>query len=431
MFMEVKMSKNSRGVTRAEGDPRGALATWGRRARGRTPRALFTVTKFEFIRQVKKPSFWATILLIPLMVVGIMAISILSSSGKDTTPTLDENTKVAITDEAGILPDGMSIKTNIKKEEGRKKVVDGGLDLYFYIPADFKDTKKVEFYHISEGLEIFNYDGQAIKGILNQAVSPKFDELDVVALTGNFEVKDNKLTKTGEESNALGKAIIPFAILVLYFFLVTLFGSRMLMTVVEEKENRISEMILTSVSTKHLIVGKIFAMLLLALIQIATLIIPVIVALIIYKDNEIVSNIISSIELDPISVITNLVLFVFSVFLTAGCLTYIGTVTPTAKDASQYIGPVIISVVFPLYFMSAFMATEPNGLVYFLTYFPLSAPTALMLRSAFGTLTTPELMIGLAEIVVLSIIVIHATVKNFQKNAINFEMALPKFLRRK
>ena len=127
---------------------------------------LWMVTKFEFIRQVKKPSFWATILLIPLMVVGIMAISILTSGGKNTTPTLDENTKVAITDEAGILPDSMPIKTNIKKEEGRKKVVDGDLDLYFYIPADFKDTKKVEFYHISEGLEIFNYDGQAIKGIL-------------------------------------------------------------------------------------------------------------------------------------------------------------------------------------------------------------------------------------------------------------------------
>ena len=392
---------------------------------------LWMVTKFEFIRQVKKPSFWATILLIPLMVVGIMAISILTSGGKNTTPTLDENTKVAITDEAGILPDSMPIKTNIKKEEGRKKVVDGDLDLYFYIPADFKDTKKVEFYHISEGLEIFNYDGQAIKGILNQAVSPKFSDLDVIALTGNFEVEDNKLTSTGEESNALGRAIIPFTILVLFFFLVTLFGGRMLMTVVEEKENRISEMILTSVSTKHLIVGKIFAMLFLGLIQIATLLIPVIVALIIYRDNEMVSNIVSSIEIDPISIITNLVLFAFSVFLTAGCLTYIGTIMPSAKDASQFIGPVIIGVVFPLYFMSAFMASEPSGIVYFLTYFPLSAPTALMLRTAFGTLTTPEFIIGLAEIIILSIIVIRATVRSFQKNAINFEMALPKFLRKK
>ena len=203
------------------------------------------------------------------------------------------------------------------------------------------------------------------------------------------------------------------------------------MTVVEEKENRISEMILTSVSAKHLIVGKIFSMMLLGLIQILTLIVPVVIAVIIYRDNEMISGILASIELDPVSIISNLVLFVFSVFLTAGFLTYIGTITPNAKDASQFIGPVIIGVVFPLYFMSAFMATEPSGLVYFLTFFPLSAPTALMLRSAFGTLTTPELIIGLAEIIILSIIVIRVAVKSFQKNAINFSLALPKIFTKK
>ncbi|MBO7657540.1 ABC transporter permease [Candidatus Saccharibacteria bacterium] len=392
---------------------------------------LWTVTKFEFVRQVKKPSFWATIILIPAMIIGMFLISMLiSNNNKAEGPTIDENTKIVVTDEAGILPKESPLVAKITKEEGSKKVVDGEIDLYFYIPADFKDTKKVEFYHVSEGLELFNMDGQAIKSILSQSVSPKFSDLDVLALTGNFEVNDNKLTKTGEESKALGHAVIPIIVLVIFFFFVTLFGSRLLMTVVEEKENRISEMILTTVSTKHLIVGKIFSMMLLGLIQIMTLIIPVVAMAIIYKDNPMVSMILSQIVIDPITIITNLALLVFSIFLTTGFLTYIGTITPTAKDASQFIGPVIIGVVFPLYFMSAFMATEPSGFVYFLTYFPLSAPTALMLRSAFGTLTTPELIIGLAEIAILSAIVIRFTVKSFQQNAINFSLSLPK-LRKK
>ena len=388
---------------------------------------LWTVTKFEFIRQIKKPSFWATIILIPAMVIGMFVISMLvSSSNASTDPSINEDTKVAITDEAGILPKEFPMLANGSKEDEIKKVVDGETDLYFYIPADFKEGKKVDFYHVSEGLELFNMDGQAIKAILKQAVSSKFSDLDVTVLTGGFDVTDNKLTTNGEESKALGRAVIPLTILVIFFFFVTLFGGRLLMTVVEEKENRISEMILTSVSTKHLIVGKIFSMMLLGLIQIATLIIPLIVMLIIYKDNQIVSMVLSQIVIDPITIITNLALLAFSTFLTTGFLTYIGTITPTAKDASQFIGPVIIGVVFPLYFMSAFMATEPSGFVYFLTYFPLSAPTALMLRSAFGTLTTPELLIGLAEIAILSVIVIRFTVRSFQRNAINFGMALPK-----
>lgn len=388
---------------------------------------LWTVTKFEFIRQIKKPSFWATIILIPAMVIGMFVISMLvSSSNASTDPSINEDTKVAITDEAGILPKEFPMLANGSKEDEIKKVVDGETDLYFYIPADFKEGKKVDFYHVSEGLELFNMDGQAIKAILKQAVSSKFSDLDITVLTGGFDVTDNKLTTTGEESKALGRAVIPLTILVIFFFFVTLFGGRLLMTVVEEKENRISEMILTSVSTKHLIVGKIFSMMLLGLIQIATLIIPLIVMLIIYKDNQIVNMVLSQIVIDPITIITNLALLAFSTFLTTGFLTYIGTITPTAKDASQFIGPVIIGVVFPLYFMSAFMATEPSGFVYFLTYFPLSAPTALMLRSAFGTLTTPELLIGLAEIAILSVIVIRFTVRSFQRNAINFGMALPK-----
>lgn len=390
---------------------------------------LWMVTKFEFIRQIKKPSFWATILLIPAMIITMFVISMLAG-GNSKEPTLDENTKIAITDEAHILPEGNPMVVKVSKEQGKEKVINGEADLYFYIPADFKDSKKVEFFHISEGLELFNMDGQLIKVILKQALSPQFSDVEVTALTGNFEVKDNKLTKTGADSNALGKAVIPGVVLVLFFFFVTLFGSRLLMTVVEEKENRISEMILTTVSAKHLIVGKILSMMMLGVIQMSALIIPLIIALIIYKDNPMVSQILSTIEINPVTIIENIILLVFSSFLATGFLTYIGAITPTAKDASQFIGPVIIGVVFPLYFLSAFMATEPNFLVQFLTYFPLSAPTAMMLRSAFGTLSTPELIIGLVEIVILSVIVIRLTIRTFQKNAINFELVKPKFLKR-
>ncbi len=390
---------------------------------------LWTVTKFEFIRQVKKPSFWATIILIPVMVIGMFVISMLVS-GKPSDPTeVDGNTKIAITDHASIFPSSTPMVENITKEQGIEKVRNGEVDLYFYIPSDFAENKRIDFYHISEGLELFNMDGQIIKTLLNQAVGSKFSDVEVAALTGNFEVNDNKLTKDGEASNAIGHAVIPIVVLVIFFFFVTLFGSRLLMAVVEEKENRISEMILTSVSTKHLIIGKILSAMMLGFIQIMTLVVPAVVAVFIYRDNPIVTTVLSQMTFDPITILSNLALLLFSIFLATGLLTYIGTITPTAKDASQFIGPVIIGVVFPLYFMSAFMATEPTSFVYVLSFFPLTAPTALMLRSAFGTLTTPELIIGLIEIAALSIIVIRLTVKSFQRNAINFNLALPKFLK--
>ena len=80
--------------------------------------------------------------------------------------------------------------------------------------------------------------------------------------------------------------------------------------------------------------------------------------------------------------------------------------------------------------MQLFLATEPGAIVYFLTYFPLSAPIALMLRSGFGTLGTVEFVIGLIEVSICATIMIRLAVATFQKNAINFETFKPKFLKK-
>lgn len=172
-------------------------------------------------------------------------------------------------------------------------------------------------------------------------------------------------------------------------------------------------------------------MMLLGIIQILAFVLPAIIILFIYRDNSMVSPILSSIEINPLSILTSAILFFFSIFLVIGACTFIGAITPTAKDASQFIAPVIISVVLPFYFIQAFFVPDPSVAVQVLTYFPLSSPVALMLRTAFGTLSTPELIIGLAELVIVSILIIRLTIRTFQRNAINFELVKPKLSIRK
>ncbi len=389
--------------------------------------SILKVMKFEVVRQLKKPAFWAAILLIPLLIGGIYFLSfVLGQDAVDMNPEIGEDTKIAITDDAGVFGSEMSYIINGDKEYGVEMVKNGEVDLYFYIPADFEETKKAEFYHISEGLDLFNFDGNILKALLKQNAMTKVDALDVISLTGDFEIVDNKLAANGEDANALGKAVIPIAILVIFFLFITLFGNRFLMAVVEEKENRISEMILTAVSAKHLIVGKILAMMVLGVIQIAVFVIPVVCLIYLNRENDMVAMVLGSIEIDPAAIAMNVILFVASVFFYAGACTFVGSLVSTARDASSFIGPAIIAMVFPLYFMQLFFVAEPSALVYFLTYFPLSAPIALMLRSAFGTLTTAEFIIGVAEVTIIAVVAIRLAVMTFQKNAINFETVKPK-----
>ncbi|MBR3254345.1 ABC transporter permease [Candidatus Saccharibacteria bacterium] len=391
---------------------------------------ILKVAKFEIVRQLKKPAFWAATLLIPLLIGFIYFISFISAQSVDTEVHFDENTKIAITDDAGILDSNVPYIINGDKEYGIEMVKNGEVDLYFYIPADFAESKKAEFYHISEGLEIFNTDGNIIKVILSQNSASRVDELDVIALSGDYEVVDKKITKDGADSNALGKAIIPFFIGIVFFMFIALCGNRFLLTVVEEKENRISEMILTSISSKHLIVGKIIALLVLGLVQIAALVIPILLLVFAKRNDGFIAPILAMIEIDPVSIILSILLFSASAVLYAGVCVLVGSLVSTARDASSFIGPAIICMVFPLYFMQMFMV-EPNLIVQIFTYFPLSAPVALMLRNGFGTITTLEFCIGIAVVTVSAVIAIRLAVKTFQKNAINFSIALPKFLHKK
>ena len=217
----------------------------------------------------------------------------------------------------------------------------------------------------------------------------------------------------------------------IFYLLICVFGNRLTMAVVEEKENRISEMILTAVSAKDLIIGKIIALITLGFVQIAVFIVPIIALVFIYRDNTMVSQFLSIIEINPFIITTSILLLLFSYFLFTGLCTLVGSLVPTARDASQYIGVVMLPLVSSAFFISDFMSTNPNFMVYFLSYFPLSAPIALMLRNAFGTLPPHELVIALVELAICSAIVIRWTVKSFQKNAIIFSVVNPKFKLRK
>lgn len=387
------------------------------------------VAKFEIIRQLKKPAFWAATLLIPLLIGGIYFISFISSQDVDTTPEVRDDMKIAITDDAGVFSGQAPYLINGDKEAGVEMVKNGETDIYFYIPADFVETKKAEFYHISEGLEIFNFDGNILKSLLMADASTRVSPEDIIALTGGFEIEDKKITKTGDDSNALGKAIVPFFIGVMFFMFITLCGNRFLFCVTEEKENRISEMILTTVSSKHLIVGKIIAMLALGAVQIVALVVPIMLLIFANRENPMVASILAMVEVDPVAIALSLLLFVVSAVYYAGTCTFVGSLVSTAKDASSFIGPAIIAMVFPLYFMQMFMMTEPSAIVYFLTYFPPSAPIALMLRNGFGTISTFEYCIGIGVVFVSAVVMIKLAVATFQKNMINFSTVKPKFLR--
>ena len=78
---------------------------------------LFIVTKFEIVRQLKKPSFWLSILLVPAFI-GLMTLIGYIGGTSGVVEELPEDTTLAIVDEAGVLPAENPFNLYATKEEG-------------------------------------------------------------------------------------------------------------------------------------------------------------------------------------------------------------------------------------------------------------------------------------------------------------------------
>lgn len=398
-----------------------------------------TVAKFEIIRQLKKPSFWISLFAIPAVIVGIWGLSFLNSSNLEQEikkAGSGKVEKIGITDKLNIInpkilkslhqnqPDSAKIYFYQNPKEGIEKIQSGELDLYYHISANFiKDGKIILYQKSSPEKSLLSSGGNTspLKVLLSQAVSLTTTPLEQRILSNNYSFETNIINSAGENDNLLGRAIIPGAILLIFYFMIAVFGNRMLMAVVEEKENRVSEMLLSAVSARDLIVGKILALISLGFIQITVFILPIICLILFNLQNPAISGILANLEFHPSIFLANLALLFFSYFLYTGFSVFVGSISPSARDASQYIGIIVMGFMAPLFFLNSIMSETPNTITYILSYFPLSSPITLMLRNTIGSLPIQELLIGLVEITLLSILVVFLAIRSFQKNAINFE----------
>lgn len=388
-----------------------------------------TVYKFEMTRQLKKPSFWIMMLLFPLAICAILGISILSGAGVDSVIESGnfEDKKIAVIDEAGILGESKSMFIEAETvDAGIEGVKNKEYDIFYYVPANLTETNTIKIYDRAEDAGLFSFNSIPFANTLKYEVYKRLDPNQISIIENTLAYENINFDENGEHVNILGRAIVPIAILAVFYILICVFGNRLTMALVEEKENRISEMLLTSLSAKELVIGKILSLITLGFIQIAVLLIPVIAALIIFRDNQTVAGILSIIEINPGIVIGNIALLLVSYFLFAGACTLVGSLVPTARDASNYVGVAMVFIIAPLITIQSFIGSDPNIATYIMSYFPLTAPIALMLRNAFGNLPTYELIIGIIDLAIASAFILSLTVKSFQKNAINFSVVKPK-----
>lgn len=390
---------------------------------------LGTVFTFEVIRTLKKKTFWFMALSFPILIAAVFAIIFFSSR---TTEQAAEDTKnqtfsIAVTDNAKTVSPAILTAAKAEyvndKQAAIERVKAGKLDAYFYYPDDLSKGK-VEIYARDVGLfDNGRYEGVA-KLFLEQSVAGKVDPA-VTAILQDKIAFSATTYKNGEQFNGFQEMIAPGLFLVLFYFLIAMFGNQMLISTTEEKENRVIEMILTTIEARTLIIGKILSLVVLAGIQTALILVPTIVGYLLFKEQlQLPSIDLTQIPLDPVRIGLGAAIFASSFLLFTGLLVAIGAAVPTAKEAGSFFGGIMILIFGPLYAVTLFISQPQSPLVQFLTFFPLTAPIPLMLRNAVGNLPVGDALIATAVLAVCAAIALAVAVRMFKYGALEYSKRL-------
>ena len=390
---------------------------------------LGTVIRFEIVRMLKKPTFWLMALCFPVLIGAIFAIVFFSNSAtmEASERLSEERFSILANDESGLIKpellQGLGVAEAQSKQDGVDKVKSGEVEAYFYFPADLSKDQ-VEIYGKDVGLFDNSRYSAVANLLLSQSVDAEVSESQRAILQDNVKL-ESTMFKDGVEYDGFRELILPGLFLILFYLLISFFGGQMLNSTIEEKENRTIEMLLTTVNSKILIAGKVLALVVLAIIQASVIVVPLIIIYFLAGSQLNLPNVeLGNLPVDPLRIGLGAAIFSFSFILFTGLLVAIGAAMPTAKEASQWFGVVIMLIFGPLYGVTAFISYPDSPFVQFLTLFPLTSPVPLMLRNAVGNLGLSEALLGIAILAVSSFLMLLVAVRIFQYGAMEYDSRL-------
>ena len=386
---------------------------------------LSTVIRFEIVRTLKKKSYWIMALGFPVMMMAIFAIIYFSnqSTNKAAEELQNQSFSIEVTDQTHLIKPSilaaLKAKTITDKQQGIADVTSGKVDSYIYYPSDIS-KHPVEVY--GQDVGIFNnsrYDAVASM-VLKESIQNSVD-VNVRSVISNQASTNVTTYRDGKEYDPVKQMILPGLFLVLFYMLIAFSANQMLTSTIEEKENRVIEMILTTIEARTLVIGKIVSQVALSLLQGCIIVLPALAGYFLFHDKLNLPFIdLTALPVDIPRILTGALVFAVSFMFFTGVLVLIGSSVPTAKEASQFLGVVMIAIFGPLYAVSLFISAPDAPLVRFLSLFPFTAPIPLLLRNAVGNLHPWELAIALPILIVSAALVLMLAVRVFRYGALEY-----------
>jgi len=391
---------------------------------------LKTVIGFEFFRVLKKKRFWVTTLAIPAALAVVFGLVFISGQSSSTTADAQKDTRLTFqySDASGLVTDtlaGTFGGTRTTDDAAAIAAVRAGaLDAYFAFPAD-PATQPVRVYGSDKGVfQNGTYDAVA-KQILVSAAQQKINSTQLTAVAQGDVKVTSQTYKGGQVSGGIAVVIPPLLFLVIFYLSIVMLGNQMLSSTLEEKENRVTEMILTTLNPTTLIVGKVIALFMVGLVQMVVFALPVVVGYVFFRSNLNLPDVdLSHLTLQAGPMLVGALLLAGGFLLFTGTLVAIGAVVPTVKEAGTAFAPLMIMLFLPFYVVSMIVSDPHALIVQIFTFFPFTAPVTAMLRNGLGSLSPLESAIVITELFTIGLIALRLAVHLFRYGSLEYSRKL-------
>lgn len=361
----------------------------------------FLIAKREYIKIVKKPSFWILLFIIPIFYVILMAIMGVSTKSVEDKIAQEakEAKQVFIIDEAGLINDDI-IAGGFTRVDNQKDAVDqvqnGEADAVFVYPENIVQSQEIKLFIKETSLVSRGRFDDTARWLLNQSLLQEFGNEEMIVLFNTDLTLTKTLYKDGEEVDQRFEVfIIPIVSILVYFLLTFLSASYMLSSVSEEKENRMIETVLSTISPRELIWGKIIGLTCVAFTQLIALGALGATAVLVSQNVFTIAIDWSAVHVSVWQVFLAVFYILTGFLFLSSIMVGLGAAMPRYRDAQQLSGIFILLTVFPIYFAQILIA-DPTGIVAQITSFtPFTSPLILLFRGSLDALPFWESIIGM------------------------------------
>ncbi|HEX7574987.1 MAG TPA: ABC transporter permease [Candidatus Methanoperedens sp.] len=380
-----------------------------------------TIAKHEYLTNIKRKEFLFVTFGIPLFISAIMGISFLFMG----VASHNEVYKIGYIDRTGLFETtNITNITNFTKytDEGlaRKDLIGNNLTNYFVIPENYTATGRILIYsskknfadniNIEEKIKNF-----LLANLLKNEPPEIIQRINQPIISEYFTLNEKGLKN---EDNGIAILLVPIVFSLLFTLSIFTSSGFLLQGVVEEKENRIIEIILSSVSHKELLQGKVIGLGALGLTQIAIWL--VVAASLILINPAILLLVVLQIHISIPLLLYAMIYFIFGYLIFASIMAGVGAVATTSREGQQIAGIFSLAGAFQLMF-AQFIIFSPNEVfAKALSIFPLTSPTAMIMRLSITDVPFYELMISLILLVVSAYFIMELSVRIFRASLLMY-----------